>query len=242
MKQCPLCKSSYTDNSLAFCLNDGTKLAALNNNSEATVQMSGQTNPMRITVPNSEPTFPKIPANQSTETKERRSYGLLIGILVIGGLAIIAIAGAAGAYFVFGNKDEAAKSPATPAPTAVPDNKNAFDKADAQTRELEEKLNKLEKQLEAQKKSGTAPALPNSDQTQSALTARVNSPNDGFLALRSAPGTETGAQLLKIPHGATVRLRNCEKNTTRVGGRSGRWCQVEYAEKTGWVFSAWLNY
>ena len=40
MKQCPVCKSTYTDDSLKFCLNDGAALTAPLSSSEATQQMS----------------------------------------------------------------------------------------------------------------------------------------------------------------------------------------------------------
>lgn len=244
---CPVCKTTYQDQTLVFCLNDGTKLVSLGNNSETTVQMSHQMNPVRVNIPNSEPTIQAQSTARTPQTKNRKSSGFLIGFLIAGFLGVIAAAGAIGAYFLFAGKsnDTATTTPIptpaiTPVQTNTAANSNAVDKADALTKELEEKLKRLEKQLEDQKNPGKS---PESSQNQSSYaTAKVNSPNDGFLALRSLPNTETGSQIMKIPHGSTVVLNNCEKNTVKISGRNGRWCNVEYADRNGWVFSAWLDY
>ena len=37
------------------------------------------------------------------------------------------------------------------------------------------------------------------------MTARVDSPGDGFLALRAVPDARSGEPLAKIPHGTTVQ-------------------------------------
>ena len=66
----------------------------------------------------------------------------------------------------------------------------------------------------------------------------VNSPNDGFLALRSIPNHKTGKLVAKIPHGTEIQLSTCSSLNT-IGGKKGRWCKTTYKEKNGWVFSAW---
>lgn len=242
---CPVCKSTYQDETLTFCLSDGTRLVPSGSNSEATFQMSPRTNPLRVELQNSEPT---ILAKAQTSTPEKKNgAGLFIGLLIVGFLAVVALAGAIGAYFVFADKNEIATI--TPTPTATPisinvsNNSNSANSSTISTQELEEKLKRLEKQLEEQKKASQTNSSSGQTPLQNGYaTAKVNSPNDGFLALRSEPSTETGAQLMKIPHGATVILNNCEKTTVKVSGRSGRWCDVEYAGQSGWVFSAWLDY
>lgn len=243
---CPACKATYQDPTLVYCLNDGTKLVALENNAEETVQMSHRTSPMHVNLQNSEPTILANSAVPGAETKNRKGSGLMIGLIIVGLLGILTVAGAIGAYFVFVDKANVAST--TPTPTVIPSqtdapkNANGFDKADVLTKELEEKINKLEKQLEAQKQANKTNSSNQTSNQSGYATAKVNSPNDGFLALRSQPSVETGAQLLKIPHGATVVLNNCEKITVKIDGRNGRWCAVEYAGKDGWVFSAWLDY
>ena len=72
-------------------------------------------------------------------------------------------------------------------------------------------------------------------------TARVDSPGDGFLALRKLPHSEIGERIAKIPHGATVEVGVCGP-VVRPVNRAGRWCQASYNGQTGWVFDAYLVY
>ena len=57
MKQCPNCKNTYTDESLKFCLADGTELIsltdaektiAINSHDNETVAMEFEKNPVRV--------------------------------------------------------------------------------------------------------------------------------------------------------------------------------------------------
>lgn len=225
-------------------MSDGTRLVPLGTNSEATVQMSHQTNPVRVNLQNSEPTV----QISSPPAQEKSRAGLIIGLFAVLFLLVIAIIGAGGAYFMFGGKNDVAITTpiptATPLPANVSKNSNSIDNSSVSTKELEEKLKRLEKQLEEQKKANqtNSSSVSQTPNQSGYATAKVNSPNDGFLALRSNPDTETGTQIMKIPHGATVVLNNCDKTTVKVGGRTGRWCDVEYGGKSGWVFSAWLDY
>ncbi len=82
------------------------------------------------------------------------------------------------------------------------------------------------------------PSLPLS-MTQQPVT--VNSPRDGFLALRSEPNHRSGSQLRRIPHGTALMLGACVPNLQTIDGRKGRWCQVQYEGETGWIFTAWIR-
>jgi hypothetical protein len=75
-------------------------------------------------------------------------------------------------------------------------------------------------------------------ETASAGTAqrvRVNTPGDGFLALRSEPSTRRGSRLAKIPHGTTIELGDCAPSTGR-----GNWCRTRYDGKAGWVLDLYV--
>lgn len=115
---------------------------------------------------------------------------------------------------------------------------------DEETAKLQKRLEDLEKELEKQKKQPVQPqAKKNVPIIQgSGSFARVSSPGDGFLALRSEPNSETGYRILQIPHGATVKILGCQNYVERVGGRVGRWCRVSYDGYTGWAFDGWLVY
>ena len=144
-------------------------------------------------------------------------------------------------------------SSATPAPSTVP-----TASPDPETIKLQEKLAELEKKVNEQQKPGPAPQTtpqvqaPQLPQTsappvqQPPVTrdtrggAWVNSPGDGFLALRSEPSSEFGYRIVQMPHGANVRVWGCQGYGERVSGRSGRWCRVSYGSYSGWAFDAWL--
>jgi hypothetical protein len=50
-------------------------------------------------------------------------------------------------------------------------------------------------------------------------TATVNTPGDGFLALRSEPSTKQGVRPGKIPHGTLLDLGGCVRHSA-----TQRWC------------------
>lgn len=133
----------------------------------------------------------------------------------------------------------------SPSPTAsASDSQGSNDDDDDENEKLKEKVAELEKKVEKQEKQKptpqprqTAPQIQNSG-----TTARVNSPGDGFLALRSEPNSEIGYRIVQIPHGEYVRILGCQNFSQRVGGRTGRWCRVNYDGFVGWAFDGWLNY
>jgi hypothetical protein len=116
-------------------------------------------------------------------------------------------------------------------PTSTPDETNE---------KLLEKLEELEKKIDDQQKQAKSTPPPTVIRTPT--RAWVNSPGDGFLALRSEPSADIGYRMLQIPHGAEVRVLSCQSRSTRIGGRNGRWCRLTYDGTTGWAFDAWLIY
>ncbi|QQS33814.1 MAG: SH3 domain-containing protein [Acidobacteriota bacterium] len=122
----------------------------------------------------------------------------------------------------------------SPPPAATP-----AQTPDEANEKLLEKLAELEKKIDDQQKQAKATPPP---VIRTATTAWVNSPGDGFLALRSDPSADVGYRILQIPHGAEVRVISCQDRSIRIGGRSGRWCRVRYDGTTGWAFDGWLVY
>lgn len=235
MKQCPACKTTYTDDSLSFCLSDGTSLIEPSGE-EQTVVRSRQNDPVRVDIgPKSEPTLV-----HGADKKDGAStwIKLLIAAVVLIALAVIGL-GLAGAAFYYGTSGKRSEPPTkspppTPAVTATPD-----DEKDR----LRDELANIQKQLDERTKNSNTWTNANSDDERgSSITATVNSPKDGFLALRSEPDADRGERIAKIPHGAEVEIQNCEKNAVTIASRTGRWCQVDYNGLNGWVFDAWLDY
>jgi hypothetical protein len=232
MKQCPVCKTTYTDESLRYCLADG---ATLSFTEEPTV-LSARKDPLRVDIPERSvnQAVPGVDHKKGTNNWLKATIAFGVILIIFAGAVAVAIAVL---YMNTGGRDTSLnKSTPTPTQTVTPDNEK---------QRLQDELANLQKKIDEQKNSnrGSVNAHPFPTQTEpGVVTARVNSPGDGFLALRNIPDADNGIRLAKIPHGAVVRLNNCDKTKVTISGRSGRWCQVEYAGTTGWVFDAWLDY
>jgi hypothetical protein len=241
MKQCPTCKNTYTDDSLAFCLSDGTALVS-SQTEEVTRIISGANNPIRVNIAQETSPNAFTPVIQPSQTKGGKGWliGLLVGLFL---LLVVGIGGVASYYFlkngevkpvaVIENKTVSNTLPAVNSATPTPD----------ETAAMKQKLAELEKKLKEQKgKVPTVPTLPNSPATSkvpTVTTAKVNSPGDGFLALRTGPSSSTGERIMEIPHGATVTVSACQSAEK---GKKGKWCKVNYNGNAGWAFDGFLIY
>ncbi len=250
MKQCPKCKTVYTDDSLQFCLSDGANLISVDDRDEAaeTVRMSVGGAPLRVDIPqNSVPTiFTNAPPVQQAAPNQsaKKKFGIIAAVL-IGFFLLLAGIGIAG--FVFykqsGNQNSQIAA-ASPTPNGKPTASPVTSPKD-ETEKLKGDLANLQKQLDEQKKQKTnAPAnnsAPPSASPQTPKVAKVNSPRDGFLALRSEPDSDTGYRIAQIPHGATLTVLGCPI-PSNVGKMFGRWCKVIYEGQSGWAFDAFMTF
>jgi hypothetical protein len=251
MKLCPVCGTTYTDASLRFCLADGNPLIekpadqTTGRESSETDETIATTSPgqqaVRVDIPPASGHFPTAETRPDPPHNTGSSgvfFKVLIVFLLLG--LLVAVLGAVGLFLYMRSgtspvntqaKNDA--KPVTPAPTASKDDKD----------ELRDQIANLERMLNEQKKSNQPKNVPLSLPNESAMTttATVNSPSDGFLALRTLPNSEYGERILKIPHGATVSVGACGPVVTPVK-RSGRWCQASYEGYRGWVFDAYLIY
>lgn len=231
MKQCPECKTTYTDDTLTYCLADGNALVATETEAETVVRQG-----VRVDI--DPPKTLPVPSPVAEKKSGGAFLKIVLAVVLLVFLGLI-VAGVAGALFYFNfntdNSNIAAASP-TPKPTATP-----TQTVDPEKERLQKELANLQKKLEDDAKAETNKTPPWSGDNDMP-TATVNSPTDGFLALRSEPNSETGERLAQIPHGTVVELQNCEKQKIKIGSRTGRWCMVTYRGQTGWVFDAWLTY
>ncbi len=234
MKHCPNCKTVYTDETLKFCLADGTALTAVSG-FEETIAMPFDSEKIRMNIPlDSTPTvFPEINA----KTPEKKGVSpVIVGLLGLLLLLVIAGFAALASYFWLKSDDNKSLTVAvSPSPTI-----SQTPESDKETAQLKEKLTNLEKQIADQNnRKKTTSAETSSTPKSSEKTARVNSPGDGFLALRSEPDSETGERLAKIPNGSVITVLGCPKPSNN-GKIAGRWCQVIYNGQAGWAFSAYM--
>jgi hypothetical protein len=239
MKQCPNCKTTYTDETLSFCLADGASLVTPPPDNEETLVMPFARNSPPARFADSSPTV-FTPVNPHPPT-EKKSASLFIVAGLIGVLLLIVLGLAASVGYFLLRPDEKKTVADTVSPTPIPVISPKSATTPDETANLKEKLANLEQQIQAQKNQKPIAAqrtYPNQTPTAGNL-ARVNSPNDGFLALRNAPDSETGKLLTKIPHGASVTVLGCPK-PSNVGKIPGHWCQIVYDGQTGWAFDAFL--
>jgi len=256
MKQCPACKSVYTDASLSYCLVDGNKLDAGAGiaaaptddiHSEETIAMRADTD--TVAVENSGATRSDIAVAGSGPRPElpSRSRGLFKGLILLGVLVFLGLiaigAGGVALYFLSGQTPQPEKTPAGrifSSPQSTPSTKPSEEPTTVED-ELNDQIAELQRLLTDNEDPDapaewplTLPGYPTATET-----ATVNSPRDGFLALRSLPSAEIGERLARVPNGAEVTVGSCLIET-KVGSRSGRWCLAKYEGKTGWVFDAYL--
>jgi len=239
MKQCPQCRNTYTDDTLKFCLADGAVLERIDEQETAARRGVLVDIPQPVTAASA-----PHPAPQHRNGGSGTAIKIVVAVLVLGFLALVVVGGAGVLYYM---NSDGGQTVAQTTPTQTPTPRTSASPSptfDPDQEHLEKELANVLKQLEDGLKSETnssAPTPTKDDIADGHPTARVNSPNDGFLAMREEP--KAGSSMLaKIPHGSTVSLENCEKQKTTVAGRSGRWCMVTYGDETGWVFDAWLIY
>lgn len=249
MKQCTACKTTYTDDTLSYCLADGKPLVAVVDENATIVNHIGEPTAvfgggerMRVEIPQ-ETAVSNVAMPSAVPTAPAPSSGrglkIFVGVLAVFLLlAVIVIAAAVIFYFANKGPDVTSKNTAanrtpSPVPSATTDDKD----------ELRNQIANLEKRLNEQKTANRPANIPLTlpNQPATTTTARVNSPGDGFLALRTFPSSDVGTRILQIPHGALVTVGGC-LNSIRAGNKTGRWCRASYNGYSGWVFDAFLVY
>src|SRR5688500_5964712 len=236
MKRCPQCGTTYMDESLRFCLADGATLNATDGE-ESTV-VSSRSEPLRVDITSGS----RLPVNAAPQVKKRSSalVKTVLILLILLVPAIIIIAAAVGLVYLRSQENIIVNNAtsiqtATPTPTAT---------SDAETERLKKELADLQKQLDEKKSTeANKDTFPDIDDLDFEFrVATVNSPGDGFLALRSEPSSDYGERLAQIPHGVKINVVSCDSDKVTIGSRRGSWCLVEWSGRAGWVFDAWLTY
>ena len=236
MKQCPTCRTTYTDETLSFCLADGARLDLLGGEEQTVVRHGGD--PLRVQIPQ-ETQATNLPTRAVTQAGTAPESGggvkIIIGVLAVI-LLIGAIVVAGGLVYYFSRPGEVASgnnANRTASPTPSPSVSPAANEQD----KLREQVANLAKQLQEQKNANKAANTAANTQTTRGTVARVNSPGDGFLALRTLPSSTAGQRILAIPHGAAISVGSCLG-----GSRGGRWCRASYNGYSGWVYDSYLIY
>ena len=122
MKRCPKCQRSYNDDSLRFCLEDGTSLATITREVDPppTAILSREPATQKSSAPTI-PSYPNLNVAPAAVTPARQSNSILTAGVVVIALLLLALVGIAAFYVIrqSGSSESAQVSPSS-SPTAKP--------------------------------------------------------------------------------------------------------------------------
>lgn len=174
MKQCPTCNRTYADETLTYCLADGSLLSAPYD-AEATQR-----------IPASRPTSPSatevLPSNPASYQPTRRDKSPLLIYFVIGLLALLA-----GGVIVAWIKSDSNTS--FPAKSEVSSNVSSSTEQKESLQEEQAKLESERQKLADERKKLEAKAAAKESESNSPATKRLPQPSSGtwFVILGSYP-------------------------------------------------------
>lgn len=231
MKRCPKCGLALTDDN-DYCLEDGTLLVGdFGGQSFGSFQSPGEVPTQVVARPQTtNPQFIDQPGSMRNGTTT--SQYLIFGVILL--LAMAAVGFGVAFFTSSQNKLDDSQAAANGS-----DEQRRFDDK-RREREAENERLRIERERLEREKSAvssvplTAPGYP---------TVTVNSPRDGYLALKSEPCiAPCGRTLVKIPHGTRLTFGSCKESYEVADRRRGKWCYTNYAGQTGWVFDGFVSY
>src|SRR5437762_11857563 len=101
MKRCPKCQRSYHDDSLRFCLEDGTSLATIAREVEPppTAILSREPPTQKSSAPTI-PSYPNLNITPAAAAQQRQSNSILTAGVVVIALLLLALVGIAAFYVI----------------------------------------------------------------------------------------------------------------------------------------------
>ncbi len=217
MKRCPNCNQGF-DDGYDFCLHDGSLLVAEASSQRVGGYRASGEMPTQVIPRPRNTEYPQPATTSSSSAWVFPLVGVLCGLVVILG------------YFAFFREPSTANPVITQKSTETREPINS-----AETRPT--------RQLETTPVPPPPPPPPPASTNQPGYpVVTVNSPRDGYLALKSeACIAPCGTTLIKIPHGTRLSLGTCKDNFEVADRRRGRWCYTTYTGYTGWVFDAFVT-
>nr|HQU86866.1 hypothetical protein [Pyrinomonadaceae bacterium] len=137
MKQCPVCRTTYTDETLIYCLADGGTLFNVNETEQPT-QISYNRNPMQVNIPQNTAPNTFAPNTVQQTVPPQKSSVLPFVIIAVLVLLLLGAVGIGALLYLnpFGGKETANVSNAN----ANSKNNSANSSANNQNSEMAEKL------------------------------------------------------------------------------------------------------
>src|SRR2546423_10122795 len=101
MKRCPKCQRSYNDDTLRFCLEDGTSLATITRKIEPppTAILSREPPTQKSSAPTI-PSYPNLNVTRAAAVPARQSNSILTAGVVVIALLLLALVGIAAFYVI----------------------------------------------------------------------------------------------------------------------------------------------
>jgi hypothetical protein len=164
---------------------------------------------------------------------------VLVGILAAFLVLLLIVAAGLGVYLASRNDSKAEQA------SANVEKEKPKSNSDDRSKALEEEADRLEAErlrLEAEKAQMNKMMKQQQQQQAARLQSfpayvTVNSPRDGFLALRSEPSAAVGFRVAAIPHNSQIMLEGCQPQPP-----GARWCRASYGGLSGWVFDQYVRY
>ena len=216
MPTCPVCRIQYAPG-VEFCAKDGARLVP---------DAAGS-------VPAAVPTAPQ------------KTSPVTVAVLTMGGIAVVALAVWLGwAYFQPASPPPSTISPRladsrqSPAPSSPPPGMRSDPAVTAPGAEADTPWDDP-----ADEEPIISPDAAPSEYSpyDVPVTAYAATDDGSQVVLRSAPTTEYGRRVARIPDEAEVEVVGCLQDLEEAEGRTSAWCRVRYAGKSGWAFAAFLT-
>ncbi len=223
MKKCPQCQSSYTDDTLSYCLSDGTTLIFDENISEQTLQLPA----IAVTEVSPNRTDSNVQTEPITQpTVEKQGVSAVWIYSTIGLLLLFLLGGGIGIW-VWLNNEPKEKTELSKSPSPTPEKQNQLQTSPTAKPTSEPTV----KSFATPTPKETSTATPTPTPTPTETTYRVvGVASHDVLYLRPSAG-DLKSYLAKIPPNAT--------GLKVVGGgvKSGKatWYPVIYNGTRGWV-------
>ncbi|GAB5537578.1 MAG: hypothetical protein Rubg2KO_38270 [Rubricoccaceae bacterium] len=218
MPTCPVCRIEYAPG-VEFCSKDGARL-----------------------IPDAVASAPAAPPAASPGTSP-----VVVALLTVGGIAVVALAAWLGwAYFQPTSTAPEAIQPRlaearpSPPPSSPPPGMRS-----APTGPSTESVDETDSPWDEPEEDEAviAPdAVPSEYSPFDApITAYANTEDGSRVVLRSAPTTEYGRRVARIPNESEVEVLGCLDDLEETDGRTSSWCRVRYDGTSGWAFAAFLT-
>ncbi|MCB1023406.1 MAG: hypothetical protein KDB79_03395 [Acidobacteria bacterium] len=233
MKKCPKCGTMYSDQTLAFCLADGTVLIEDEHSAQTEVFSRGISDaptenffPAKTDAGNFETTDTKVRSTRDIRTSGVSPFWMIATFGLIG---IVLASGLIGAILWMGSAEQSAAENAGKEMRNDSNNTEIAGSANSD-------LNSSAANLNVSNRSGSAPKPPAADPNAAKTYKVTGVKSDDVLYIRQIPGNLKSYVDKIPPDGRGIRIVGGSKKLGKT-----LWVLIEYSGKRGWVNKGYLT-